>query len=61
MIPYMSAELVISLFQLQEGLPDIEVEPIPREPPPTKDPEHQHQPLGFFKMLLIRFVGQRGK
>jgi hypothetical protein len=60
MIPYMSAELVISLFQLQEGLPNIEAGQT-RELPPTKDRVHQHQSLGFFEMLLIRFVGQRGK
>jgi hypothetical protein len=57
MLPYMSAELVISLFQLQEGLPNIEAGQLS----PTKDCEHQHQSLGFFEMLLIRFAGQKGK
>jgi|HubBroStandDraft_3_1064219.scaffolds.fasta_scaffold2904008_1 hypothetical protein len=61
MIPYMSAELVISLFQLQEGLPNIGVAPIPPELPSTRDREHQHPSLGFFEMLLIRLARQRGK
>ena len=59
MIPYMSAELVISLFQLQE-LPNIEAGQIPREFPP-KDREHSASTLGVFEILLIRFFGQRGK
>ena len=61
MIPYMSAELVISLFQLQEGLPNIEAGPIPPELPSTRDREHQHPSLGFFEMFLIRLARQRGK
>jgi hypothetical protein len=60
MIPYMSAELVISLFQLQEGLPNIEAEQISCELP-LKDREHSASTLGVFEILLIKFVGQRGK
>jgi hypothetical protein len=60
MLPYMSAELMISLFQLQEGLPNIEAGQISCELPP-KDREHSASTLDVFEILSTKFVGQREK
>jgi len=60
LLPYMSAELMISLFQLQEGLPNIEEGQIPCELPP-KDREHSASTLSVFEIFLTKLFGQRGK
>lgn len=61
MLPYMSAELVISLFQVQEGLPNIEADGRLVNSSQQRTVSIRNQSVGLFEMLLIRFVGQRRK